>query len=586
MPGEEVPADDGEGGLGRAFVALRYPDFRRFWLAAVVSNTGSWVQGITVPFVLYTLTRRGVWVGMASFAQFAPFVVAGPLGGSLADRLPRRTLLLLTHGAALLSAASLALAWTAGLRSPTAIVALVAVGGLAAGLGSPAWQAFVTDLVPRSVLLNAISLNSAQFNAARAFGPALGGIVLATLGAGWAFSINALSYLSVILALARIRAGRARPTDPVDDRPGVLREFAASVLYIRTQRGIAACVLTVVGLSLLTSPVSSLLVVFAEAVFEVGRGRYGLLVAAIGLGAVLATPYVSSRHPERPRGPFVGAALGANALAAAAFALAPSYWFGLVALLIMGAAYLAVAGGRGGSAPAIGCGAGPASGVAAGGQRTPATRRPRAVDGLEVGSAPAQLDEAGGRADHPGRSRPQQGLGDRLGHEAAGVEVVGGDQAGRRAQPERLEDGIEPQVVEMAGGEASGLEIDDHLAGDEALGPLEGEVGPTHEHDVVAVQLDPPGALGDGPPRRLQRRPGLEELGHLVVDHRPQLGPFDLGQLLQPVGKRGLGQPQPGDGLVDQAQRLATATRVGRQLDGLVGHGTARQRHRPAGKAG
>jgi MFS family permease len=349
LSGGEVGELGGDGGdtgrLGRAFTALRYPDFRTAWVAAIVSNTGTWVQAITVPFVIYTLTGQALWVGLASFAQFVPFVLAGPWAGSLADRLPRRTVLIVTNALALGSASLLALVWAAGVRSPAVMVAILAVSGLAGGLGAPSWQALVAELVPRSVLLNAISLNSAQFNAARAFGPALGGLVLAGLGPAWAFTINALSYVAVIGALVVIRAGRRGHGEVTVARPGVLREFAGTVAYMRGQRGIAACVVTVVGLCFLTSPVSSLLVVFAEDVFGVGRARYGFLGAALGLGAVLATPFVSSRNPQRRRGPFIGAALALNGLAAVGFALAPGYWAGLGALLVMGAAYLAVAAG-------------------------------------------------------------------------------------------------------------------------------------------------------------------------------------------------------------------------------------------------
>ena len=335
----------GRAGLGRAFVALRHRNFRLFWCAALVSNTGTWVQNITVPFVLYSLTGSAVWVGVATFAQFIPFVVTGPLAGSLADRVPRRRLLLVTHGVLALNALALWATWVAGVRSPVLLVCLLAFQGTVAGLFVPSWQAFITELVPRSELLNAITLNSAQFNASRAFGPALGGLILATLGPDWAFFLNAASYGAVIVGLLLIRlvADRRLPGDGSPHRPGVLREFADSIRYIRHQRGIAACVLVVVAIGLLTSPIFSLLVVFAEEVFRVGRSLYGLLGAAVGIGAVLATPFVSGRHPDRRRGVFVAGALTIHALAALAFALAPGYWFAIVALLVMGATYLAFA---------------------------------------------------------------------------------------------------------------------------------------------------------------------------------------------------------------------------------------------------
>jgi predicted MFS family arabinose efflux permease len=201
----------------------------------------------------------------------------------------------------------------------------------------------VTELVPRHHLLNAITLNSAQFNVSRAFGPAIGGAVLATLGPGWSLLLNPVSYVAVIAGLALIRMPPAAVPRRAADRAPVGRQFIHTVRAILSDRGISACVLVVVALGLLTSPLFSLLVVFAEEVFEVSRGRYGLLAAAIGAGAVIATPFVSSRDPGRRRGPFVAAMLAVHGLAAVVFALAPGYWFAVVTLLVVGGTYLGVA---------------------------------------------------------------------------------------------------------------------------------------------------------------------------------------------------------------------------------------------------
>lgn len=345
MPPGRRPARDRARRVtrGRAFSALRYPNFRRFWVAALVSNTGNWMQNVTVPFVLFTITRSAVWVGLATFLQFAPFVLVGPLAGSLADHVSRRRILITTHCILAANTSVLWVTWVAGLRSPVLIVALLGIQGLVAGLFAPSWQALVTELVPRPFLLNAITLNSAQFNASRAFGPALGGVVLATLGPSWAFLLNAASYLAVIGGLLRIRMKTAHAPAPAVEGTGVARQFIDTIRYIRGNRGISACVLVVVGLGLLTSPLFSLLVVFAEEVFHVGRGLYGLLGASIGIGAVVATPYISSRDPNRRRGPFVATVVAVHALAAVAFALAPAYWLAVAALLVMGASYLGVA---------------------------------------------------------------------------------------------------------------------------------------------------------------------------------------------------------------------------------------------------
>jgi MFS family permease len=328
----------------RATAAFGERDFALFWSAALVSNTGTWMQGVALPFVLFNLTGSAAWAGLAGFAQLFPAVLMGPLGGSLADRFDRRRMLLVTQSLLGVSAAVLWALWVSGNATPVAILVVVAAGGVVSGINIPNWQAFVSELVPRSLLLNAVTLNSAQFNAARALGPALGGIALAVLGPGWVFLLNALSFLAVIAALLLIRKRRRAVTpQAVAMRPKVLREFRGTIAYVRARPGISECVLVVTTIGLLGSPLFQLLVVFADDVFDVGRFAYGLLGASIGIGAILGTPLIAGRGSETRRSTMTGAALVMYGASILLFGIAPAYVFGLVALLFSGAAYLALA---------------------------------------------------------------------------------------------------------------------------------------------------------------------------------------------------------------------------------------------------
>jgi MFS family permease len=328
-------------GLRQAAAALQYPDFARLWWGALVSNTGTWIQSVTVPYVLYQITGSAAWVGFAAFAQFLPVVLMGPLAGSLADRFSRRRILLVSQAGLAAGAFALWVLWASGVRSPSVIVATISVIGVVAGLNIPAWQAFITELVPRSALLNAITLNSAQFNASRAFGPALGGLILATLGPGWAFLINAASFAAVIAALVAIRTpGVARPPSA---RPKVMREFVEAVRYSRARPGIWVSILAVVALGLFGGPMSSLVVVFAEDVFEVGQGMYGLLGACLGIGSVLFAPLVAGPGSGLRRGPLTAVVLVLYGLSVVLFGLAPSFWVGALALLLAGGGWLTLA---------------------------------------------------------------------------------------------------------------------------------------------------------------------------------------------------------------------------------------------------
>ena len=337
-----APSSPRKPGLREAGAALRITAFRRFWIGALISNSGSWMQNVSVPFVLYQLTGSATWVGVASFAQFLPAVLFGPLGGSLADRFSRRSVLLVAQAAMAAVALALWALWSSGAASPWSITALVALLGAVAGLAIGSWQAFVSELVPRHLLLNAVTLNSAQFNGARAFGPALGGLVLATLGPSGAFALNALSFVAVLGALASIPGRPAAIADP-GGRPSVLGETWETVRYIRHMPGIAACVLVVASIGFLGSPVFPLLVVFAEDVFGVSDALYGLLGAALGIGGVLATPFVAGRGSGIPRSRLAGTALAVYAASLVAFALSPVFPLAVVALVVAGGAYLAVA---------------------------------------------------------------------------------------------------------------------------------------------------------------------------------------------------------------------------------------------------
>lgn len=326
-------------GLRRAVSAFRHRNFAVFWTGALLSNIGTWMQALTIPFVLYDLTGSASVVGIGGFLQFFPIVLMGPIAGSVADRFPRRQVLLLTQSAAAVGAAALWITWELGVRSPAAIIALVALNSVVVGVNIPSWQAFISELVPRAELLNAVTLNSAQFNASRAVGPAIGGLVLGAWGPGAAFLLNAVSFVAVIVALRLVRVPaleRARP-----DRR-VLGQFAEGLAAVRRDPAILVCIVLVVLVALLGMPVLQLMAVFAEDVFRISEGSYGVLAGMLGFGSVLATPLVAGWGSSIPRGRLVGAALVVYGGALAAFAQSPSYGVALVFAAVAGAGFLTI----------------------------------------------------------------------------------------------------------------------------------------------------------------------------------------------------------------------------------------------------
>lgn len=327
--------------LRDAAAALHHRDFAIFWTGAVLSNTGSWVQRTAVPFVLFEMTGSATWVGFSAFVGLAPAVLMGPIAGALADRYPRRTVLLVTQSIMGGLALGLWAVFATGRESEWVIVGFAAATGLVAGLNIASWQAFVSELVPRDMLLNAVTLNSAQFNASSAFGPAVAGVLLAGWGASSAFLVNALSYGFVIIALLLISGARRESAAAPGTR--ILADFAATVRYVRRRPGMAVCIKVVMLLGLLGSPVFQLIKVFTDEVFDVGPVAFGFMGAALGIGSVIGTPIVAGPGTALPRGRLTLVGVVVYGAALAAFALAPVYAVGLGALFVAGAAYLPVA---------------------------------------------------------------------------------------------------------------------------------------------------------------------------------------------------------------------------------------------------
>lgn len=329
------------GGARPALSALSQRDFRRFWLAALVSNTGGWMQNAAVPYVAYTITGSAGDVGITGFFQYVPFMVMGLVGGTLADRYPRRALLI---GAQVLQALCAFALWAlvaSDSATTASLSALAFVAGLAGGVNTPIWQSFVTELVPRDVLLNAVTLNSAQFNAARALGPFLAGVVIATWGAAATFALNGVSFLVVILVLAVIRGrsdARGRP-----EPGGALEGIRAGAAHVWSSPAILACCLAIVAVAGLGSPLFSYLSVYGESVYEVQGWQLGLLFGAAGIGSVLFTPLLLVVAPRLPRARLLGGAMLLYGLSVAAMGLVPTYAASIVVLLAFGGAYLSIA---------------------------------------------------------------------------------------------------------------------------------------------------------------------------------------------------------------------------------------------------
>ena len=300
-----------------ALRALNHRDYRLFWLGQSVSVIGSWMQSIGLSWLVLELTGSPIRLGLVSALQFGPLLFLSVVAGVIVDRSPTRRLLLGTQIALMLPAFALAgLEWTGWIRY-WHVAALAGVIGIVNALDMPSRQSFTVEMVGRDDLMNAISLNSAMFNAARVTGPALGGFLIARYGIAVAFLLNGLSFVAVVVALTMIRTGsEARPHQGTTVRQEVLD----GVRYA-TRTPVIASILTLVGaVSMFALNQGVLVPLFAREVLNEEVHGFGLLMASLGAGAVAGAVTGATRGQRRPPmaaviGPAAGVAGGLLALA-------------------------------------------------------------------------------------------------------------------------------------------------------------------------------------------------------------------------------------------------------------------------------
>ncbi len=337
--GSAAGAQPPASGVRHGFRAFQHRDFRRFWVGALVSNSGTWLQNITLPVVLLEITGQAFWTGIATFAAIFPSMLLGPLAGNLADRFERRKLLIFGQTGAALAAMALWLVWIYGVREPALIVAVASFTGIFGAFTIPAWQSFIPLLVPIEDLPSAISMNSLQFNAARGIGPALGGLILAFAGASWAFLGNSLSYGAVVVALLLVRPPQTRQ---ITVQRKVGRGFVEAVRYIRTQPGIGVGIGLAAVVAFLGFPLLNFAAVFVQQVYEVDRGYVGLLGGLLGAGAVTAVPVVSGMFGDLRRADVISMAVPFYGVAIIVFGSSTGVLQGAVGLLLAGAGFMMI----------------------------------------------------------------------------------------------------------------------------------------------------------------------------------------------------------------------------------------------------
>jgi MFS family permease len=271
----------------RTFASLRrHRNYRLFFAGQIVSVSGTWMQNIAAAWLVLQLTHSPMAVGILALCQFLPFTVFGLFAGVLIDRLDARRTVIGTQSAALVLAAILAVLTLAGHVTAFDVELLTALRGVVLVLDAPARQALTFAMVGPDELPNAVALNSSLFNAARVVGPAVGGALVATVGVGACFGLNAASYLAVLAGLLAMRAGELHPVERPERPPRFLRGTAEAIAHVRQTPATMLALAIVFVVSTLSFNFNVLLPVLADQTLAADAGVFGLVTAAFGAGAL------------------------------------------------------------------------------------------------------------------------------------------------------------------------------------------------------------------------------------------------------------------------------------------------------------
>ena len=324
--------------FGRSFDSLKVPNYRRYFAGQLVSISGNWMQNVAEMWLVLSITGSGLAVGITAGLQFLPMLLCGAWGGAVADRHNKRRLLLLTQSLHAIGPLTLLALAIAGPVPSAAVFAVVLFRGAVNAVDYPTRQAFVSEIVGRDRVVNAVSLNSVLVHSSRVAGPAIAGILIATVGTAPCFALNALSFGVMIVALAGMDVAALRPPKPVSRQPGAIREGLA---YVRRSPALWVPLALMAIVGTFGFNFQAVLPLLAEDSYGAGASGYALLVSAMGVGAIVGALTTGARNRVSSSLLVAAAAVfGALALVASA---APTLALATIAVVPLGAATVTLA---------------------------------------------------------------------------------------------------------------------------------------------------------------------------------------------------------------------------------------------------
>src|SRR6267142_2437974 len=279
--------------LPRMFRSIENRNYRLYFFGQLVSVLGSWLQSVAQAWLVYRLTGSALHLGLVVFIGQVPLLFLSPLGGLVADRYPRRWVVAATQASSMLLAFVLAALTLLGHIHLWQILVLAGLQGMISAIDVPARQALVSEMVPAEELLNAVALNSSIFNNASSVSPIIAGFLVATIGEGWCFAINAVTYVAVIVGLLLMRLEEHRGRRRTQSAVSSIRE---GFHFVHDTAPIHRLLVVLAVVSLLGAPFMVLMPIFADKILHAGPRGLGLLMSASGVGSLVGSLLLASRR--------------------------------------------------------------------------------------------------------------------------------------------------------------------------------------------------------------------------------------------------------------------------------------------------
>jgi len=336
-PPQVVPLRARQIRVPPTFAALQHRNFQLYFGGQLISVAGTWMQIIAQGWLVYQLSHSELTLGIVGFASAIPALLVSPWGGVVVDRVPKRSLLVITQTSAMLLAFILAALTFTGVAQVWHVVLLAAGLGLVNAFDGPGRQAFVVEMVGREDLTNAIALNSMVFNGARVIGPAIAGVLLATVGSAWCFLINGLTFLAVIAGLV---AMHLPPHTPKGKAASPWNELTSGLRHVFVHTDQFALLLLALIFAVFGMSYSTLLPAFIDQMLHRGAAGFGVINAATGLGAVMGALVVARSGGFGRRGRWLTRASLAFPIILFVFAYMPFFYPSLVLAFGLGVAFM------------------------------------------------------------------------------------------------------------------------------------------------------------------------------------------------------------------------------------------------------